>query len=476
MTDQPADSALQPAPRRVHGDLTQGPILRTLLLFSLPTLLSNVLQSLNGSVNAVWVGRLIGESALAATANANVIMFLMFSAVFGFGMATTVRVGQHFGARNVDAARRTFGAGTGFCVLLSLGVALAGWGYSPSLLRLMATPPQSMAEADAYLRVIFLSLPFSTASLMLSMGLRGAGDARTPLYAMILTVAVDVVLNPLLIRGLGPFPQLGITGSALSTAIANFAGTLLLLVQLYRHDLPLRLKGRELAYLRPRRDELRYIVLKGLPMGAQMLLISSSQLVMVGLVNREGIDTTAAYGASLQLWNYLQMPAFAIGAAVSAMVAQAIGAGDHARVGAVTVYGVMTNLAMTGSMALLIILFDRPLLSLFLGPDSPAVGIAQHLQLICTWSFVLAGVGMVMTGTMRSYGAVMVPLVIMFVSFYPARIGFYLAGYPLIGAEALWWAYPASSTISMILTVLAYTRGGWRDRRASAYPGAAEAT
>lgn len=458
----PADQASSPGRQPLQGDLTQGPILRTLLIFSIPTMLSNLLQTLNGSINAMWVGRLIGESALAATANANVITFLLFSFVFGFGMATTVRVGQHFGARDLDAARRTFGAGTGFCMLLSLVVTLAGWFASERLLRLMATPGPSMAEADAYLRVIFLSFPFSTASLMLSMGLRGAGDARTPLHAMILTVVIDIAFNPLLIRGFGPIPALGIAGSALSTALANLAGVLLLLFALYRKDLPLRLRGAELGYLRPVRSELGYIVGKGMPMGAQMLLISSASVVMLGLVNREGLETTAAYGASLQLWNYLQMPAFAIGTAVSAMVAQAIGAGDHRRVGQVTTLGVVTNLVMTSALGVGIVAFDRPLLAIFLGSGSPAIEVARHIQLICTWSFTLSGVMMVMTGTMRAYGAVIVPLVIMFIAFYPARIGFYVAAYPLLGSDALWWSYPASSLISLVLTVLAYTRGSWR--------------
>lgn len=478
MTDLPAESAPPPG-RPLRGDLTQGPILRTLLLFSVPTLISNLLQTLNGSINAMWVGRLIGESALAATANANVITFLLFSAVFGFGMATTVKVGQHFGARNVDGARRTFGSGTGFCTLVSAIVALAGWFASPWLLRLMATPGGSMAEADAYLRVIFLSLPFSTATMMLSMGMRGAGDSRTPLYAMILTVAIDIAFNPLLIRGFGPVPALGIGGSALSTALANLAGVLLLVVELYRRDLPLRLRGAELGYLRPTWAELSYIVSKGLPMGAQMLVISGAQLIMLGLVNREGMDTTAAFGASMQLWNYLQMPAFAIGSAVSAMVAQAIGAGNHRRVGAVTLFGVTTNLAMTGTLGLLIVVFDRPLLAIFLGPDSPAIPIARHIQLICTWSFMLSGVMMVMTGTMRAYGAVVLPLLILIVSFYPARLGFYFGTHPWIGSEALWWSYPASSVVALVLTVLAYARGDWRERRADAYratgqPAAAE--
>jgi len=464
-------SAASAAPRPLRGDLTQGPILRTLLVFSIPTLLSNILQTLNGSVNAVWVGRLIGESALAATANANVIMFLLFSAVFGFGMATTVRVGQHFGARQIDAARRTFGTGTGFCVLMSLAVALFGWIASPELLHLMATPRESMVEADAYLRIIFLSIPFSTVSLMLSMGMRGVGDARTPLYAMVLTVAVDIVLNPLLIRGAGPVPAFGIAGSAASTALANLAGSLLMLHTLYRRDLPLRLRGRELGYLWPARSELGYVITKGLPMGAQMLLVSSAQLVILGLVNREGLDTTAAYGASLQLWNYLQMPAFAIASAVSAMVAQAIGAGNHQRVGEVTRVGVIGNLALTGVLAGIIVAAHEPLFALFLGSGSRAIPIAGHIQAICTWSFMLSGVMMVLTGTMRSYGAVLLPLGIMFAAFYPARLGFYFLAHPAMGGEALWWSYPFSSAVAVLLTWLAYTRGSWRKQREGAYGG-----
>ena len=452
-------------PQRLRGDLTQGPILKTLLVFSVPTLIANVLQTLNGSVNSIWVGRLIGESALAATANANVIMFLMFAAVFGFGMATTVRIGQHFGGRNLDGARRSFGAGLGFCTLLSAGIGAAGWAFAPGLLRLLATPAGSQAEALAYLRVVFVTMPFGTLSVMLSMGLRGAGDSRTPLYAMILTVLCDVALNPLLIRGIGPFPRLGIAGSAISTALANFIGVVLMLFILYRKDLPLRLKGEELRYLIPDREDLAYVVTKGLPMGAQILLVSSAQLVLIGLVNREGLNTTAAYGASLQLWNYLQMPAFAIASAVSAMVAQSIGAGDHTRVGRVTRIGVTTNLAMTGSLAALIVLLDRPLLALFLGGASPALPIAEHMQLICTWSFMLSGIMMILTGTMRAYGAVMLPLLVMFVSMYPARLGFYFAAHGQMGAEALWWSYPFGSFVAVGLTWLAYRSGGWRKRR-----------
>ncbi|MEO6092542.1 MAG: MATE family efflux transporter [Novosphingobium sp.] len=453
---------LDEPPAELRGDLTQGPILKTLLLFSGPMLLSNVLQTINGSINAIWVGRLLGESALAATANANLVMFLLFAAVFGLGMATTVRVGQHFGARNIDAARTTFGTGLGFCMGLALVAAVSGWFVTPALLHALGTPPASMAQALAYLRVIFVTMPLATISMIVSMGLRGTGNSNTPLHAMILTVALDIVLNPVLIRGLGPVPAFGIAGSAAATGLANLGGSAWMMWTLYRRDLPLRLRGAELAYLIPRRGELGYIAGKGLPMGAQMLLVASAGLFMIGLVNREGLNAAAAYGASLQLWNYLQMPAFAIGSAVSAMVAQNMGAGDHQRVTDVTRVGLFTNLALTAALAALIVVFDHPLLALFLGGRSPALPVAEHIQLICTASFVIMAITMILMGTMRAYGAVIAPLLIMFVAFYPGRLGFYALAFPHIGGDAVWWAFPAGSGVSVVLTSLYYLYGGWR--------------
>ena len=456
------------APQAMKGDLTQGPILRTLLMFSVPMLVSNVLQTLNGSINTIWVGRLLGESALAATANANIVMFLLFAAVFGFGMATTVRVGHFFGARDIDAARRTFGAGVGLCLVLAIAGGLLGWLYSPALLHALSTPEASLAEALAYMRVIFITMPFGTISMMIGMGLRGAGDSKTPLYAMILTVVLDIGLNPLLIVGLGPVPALGIAGSAAASAVANFGGVILMLVTIYRKDLILRLRGAEWRYLVPDGPDLRYVLGKGLPMGASMLIMSAAALIMMGFVNREGLNAAAAYGASLQVWNYLQMPAFAISSAVSAIVAQNLGAGHHERIGEATRVGMIANLVMTATLAALIVLFDHPLLALFLGSDSPALPIAEHIQLVTTWSFVVMGVMMVLGGTMRAYGVVVMPLIVMVISLFPGRIGFYYLAYPHIGSEAVWWASPVGTVISAALTWAYYASGRWRK------PGAAE--
>ncbi|MET0370801.1 MAG: MATE family efflux transporter [Sphingobium sp.] len=443
-------------------DLTTGPIGATLLLFALPTLGSNILQSLSGSINSIWVGRVLGEQALAATANANMVMFLMFSVVFGVGMASTVVIAQAFGARDVDAARRAFGSAIGFCFLLGMVVATVGFIASPALLRLLATPPEAYGYALAYLRVIFVALPATLLSVMVMMGLRGSGDARTPFKFMILSVAVDAVLNPLLILGVGPIPALGIAGSAAATAVAGFVSLISLLVYIYRNDLPLRLRGAELSYLRPASDQMRILLAKGLPMGLQMIVMSASGLVMIGLVNREGLLTTAAYGAAQQLWTYLQMPAMAMGAAVSAMAAQNIGARRWDRLSRVTGYGLGYLLLITGVMVTLMLLFDRPLLSLFLGNDSPAIEAARHMQLLVSWSFLIFGCTMILFGVMRANGVVVAPLLILIVTLYGVRLGFYALFHGRLGADALWLSFPVSSAVGFLCAAGLYLQGGWR--------------
>lgn len=450
------------AEKRGAKDLTQGPIASTLLLFALPTLASNVLQSLNGSINAIWIGRFLGAQALAATANANITMFLMFSIVFGFGMASTVMIAQATGRGDIDAARRAFGSATGFCTLLGVVVAAAGWIGAPAFLRLLATPTEAFDLALTYLRVIFIAMPASLISVMMMMGLRGTGDARTPLIFMFVSVGVDLVLNPVLILGLGPIPAMGIGGSAAATAAAGFVSLIGLILYTYANDLPLRLRGRELGYLIPAPDQLRMLLGKGLPMGLQMIVMSATGLLMIGLVNREGFLVTAAYGAAQQIWTYLQMPAMAMGAAVSAMAAQNVGAGRWDRISRITGYGLGYLLLITGVMVGVILLFHTPLLSLFLGRNEAAINAAWHMQLLSSWSFMLFGCTMILFGVMRANGVVIKPLLILIFTLLGVRLAFYHFGYPYLGSDALWLSFPASSGSSLLLAGLIYLHGGWR--------------
>ena len=462
MSDGSDDPVVAGPARR---DLLTGPIGKTLLMFALPTLASNVLQSLNGSINAIWVGRFLGESALAATSNANIIMFLMFGAVFGFGMAATILIGQSWGRRDVDAARRAFGAAIGLVLGASVVVGALGWFFAHDILVALATPGDALGEAEEYLRVIFLGLPASMLLVLMFMGLRGTGDSMTPLWFMGLSVVIDSGLNPLLIRGIGPFPEMGIGGSATATLIANVVAAGSLAIWMGWKDLPIRLRGAEIRYLLPSSDLVRTIVAKGLPIGAQMLVISSAGLAMVGLVNRNGVDTTAAYGITQQLWAYVQMPAMAIGAAVSAMAAQNIGAGKWERVGQITRSGLGYNFAITGAMVMVVIFFDRPILGLFVGDASPALPIAQHINWIATWGFVLFGGTMVLFGTVRANGAVWGPLAILFVAMFPVRLGLAFGLRPALGVDALWWSFPAGSLATITLAAAYYRFAPWRRGR-----------
>ncbi|HWU96737.1 MAG TPA: MATE family efflux transporter [Sphingomonas sp.] len=450
------------APPKQRHDLTRGPIARTLLLFALPTLGSNILQSLNGSINSIWVGRFLGEQALAATSNANIIMFLMFSAVFGFGMAATILIGQSMGRRDVEAARRAFGSAIGLVMAGAVLIATLGWLFAPQILHLLATPGEAQAMALAYLRVIFLGLPFAMLGVLIQMSLRGTGDSITPLWFMMLSVAIDAGLNPLLIEGIGPFPRMGIAGSATATLIAGIVSSSGLLIYVYARDLPIRLRGAELRYLIPEAALVRTIVAKGLPMGAQMLVMSTAGLTMIGLVNRLGVDTAAAYAVSQQLWTYIQMPAMAIGVAVSSMAAQNIGAGKWERVGAITRSGLVFNTIVTLVVIVAIILFDRPVMALFVGAESPAIPIARHIQLLASWTFVMFGATMVLFSTVRANGATVPPLVILAITLFPIRFGFALFGQRWFGSDALWLSFPIGSAFSLLFAALYYRHGRWR--------------
>uniref|UniRef100_UPI0020C67256 MATE family efflux transporter n=1 Tax=Sphingomonas bacterium TaxID=1895847 RepID=UPI0020C67256 len=451
--------------RPAQRDLTTGAIAPTLLAFALPTLGSNILQSLNGSINAIWVGRFLGESALAATSNANMIMFLIFGGVFGFGMAATILIGQSWGRRDAEAARRAFGSAIGLVGLAAIVFGALGWIFTPDILRVLATPGDAMAEAQTYLRVIFLGLPASMLLVLMFMGLRGIGDSLTPLWFMGLAVLIDGGLNPVLIRGLGPAPRMGIAGSATATLTANVVAVCGLAAYIHLRGLPLRLKGAELRYLLPQPALVRAIVGKGLPIGAQMLVISVAGLGMVGLVNRNGVETTAAYGVTQQLWAYVQMPAMAIGAAVSAMAAQNIGAGRWDRVGQVTRVGLFYNIVLTGTIVALLLAFSHPVLSLFVGADSPALPIARHINLLATWGFVLFGATMVLFGVVRANGAVWGPLIILTIAMFPVRLGIALTMRPVIGVDALWWSFPIGSATTITLATLYYRYVDWRRGR-----------
>jgi putative MATE family efflux protein len=466
---KPDIEAQASAPQRDPAALVEGPIASTLLRFALPILASSVLQSINASVNAAWIGNLLGARALTASANANTLLFFLLSACFGLGLAASILVAQALGARNVGKAKRIVGTAFGFFGAISLAMAAIGIVGAPQALIAMHTPADALPLAAAYLRVIFIALPGMYLYTFVMMVLRGAGDSRTPLVFLLMSAALDVGLNPVLIKGLGPLPALGIAGSALATLIAQWSTLIALLVWLYWSRNLLRLTRAELGHLRLDRDILRALIGKGVPIGLQIIVMSASMIVMVSLVNDYGSVTVAAYGACFQLWNYIQMPAFAVGSAVSAMAAQNVGARRWDRVARIAATGVVYNVILTGALVVAVTLVDRLAFALFLGADAEAITIALHIHLIVSWSFVLFGIGFVLSSVVRATGAVMAPLLIMFVALWVVRIPVALALTASLGADGIWWSFPVGSLVSLLLIAAYYRHGRWRQARMMAH-------
>src|SRR4051812_15395388 len=277
---RPGPPGGMPPGRRGGPDLTSGPIGKTLIAFAMPVLGSNILQSLNGSANAFWVSHALGETGLTATNNSNQIFFMMLGAAFGVTMAANIMIGQAIGARDEAMAKKVVGTATTFFIAISLLIGVAGGALTPHILDAMRTPPEARIDAIAYLRVIFAAMPFMYFFNFMMMAQRGTGDSRTPFYFALLQVALDITLNPLLIMGIGPFPKLGIAGSATSTLISQTFTLAVMLIHLYRQKSILVVRPGEWRLLIPDFSIIRALVTKGLPMGAQMIVISLAAVTM----------------------------------------------------------------------------------------------------------------------------------------------------------------------------------------------------
>jgi putative MATE family efflux protein len=452
-------------------NLTEGPIASTLIMFSLPMLGGNVLQQLNVTANQFWVAHLLGATDITAIGNANSVMMLMMGAIFGATMAANILIAQQVGAGDLTMVKKIMGTAVFFFFVISLTLSFTGGYFAPHILTAMRTPPAARAEAIVYLRVVFAAMPFMYFFQFLQMAQRGAGDSRTPFYFMALAVVLDIILNPLLIAGIGPFPKLGVAGSATSTLIGQGVSLVLLLIVLYRRHSVLMLKGRELRYLWPHAELLRPLIFRGIPMSLQMFIMSAAGMMMITFVNGFGAVTSAAYVGALQVWNYIQMPGMAVGASISSMAGQNVGAGQWHRVERIAMVGLALSVAVTGTIALIIYALGPLPLYIFLpahtptGEISPTIPLALHIDRTVLWAFVIFNATFALSGIVRSTGAVWPPLIILFVSMILVRLPFAYFMIPHFGKDAIWWSFPLGTLTSSLLTALYFRYGGWRKVR-----------
>lgn len=366
------------------------------------------------------------------------------------------------GQEEADAAKKVVGTSSVFFLVVSLVIACVGTLFTTPILGMLNTPSDIISLAKPYTRILFLGIPFTFVLQFAMAAMRGAGDSKTPLYFLAVAVALDIALNPVLILGLGPFPELGISGSSLASGIAQLVSLAYLIIHLYRKKYFLRITGSDRHVLKVNWRICKFLLAKGLPMGLQIMLSTASVLALFQLINTFGSDATAAFGVVNQLIAYIQMPGIALGGALTAMAAQNIGAGKWERVNRALQAGIGIHLLLTGSLILLCIVFRDDILSLFLPSRGNALDIGRQFILIACWSYLLLGITLVIGGIVRAAGAVLIPLLITGFSLYGIQLPlayFWGKHYEL---SELWWSFPVAPACSAILFAGYYVSGKWK--------------
>jgi len=430
-----------------------------MLVFLIPLMLSNILQAALGTFLSIYLGRMIGVGALAAASSVFPMLFFLISFFIGIASGSTVLIGQAYGARDAERVTRTAGTTLGFAVLLGVVVGLAGIAFEREILAAVATPPDVFADAVTYARIMFLTMPILFIYLSYTTFLRGVGDSNTPFVVLVASTAVSATLTPALIA----WTHLGIA----SAPIANATGMLLASLGLgiwleVRHN-PLAPHA-VLAHCAIDGAILLKLIRIGVPTGVQLVMVSLSEIAVLSFVNRFGSQATAAYGAVNQIVSYVQFPAVSIGITASIFGAQTIGAQRFDRLRGIARAAVALNYAIGGVLILLGYLFARQLLGLFVTVPS-VVEVAYSLLAITLWSYVIFGNNSVLSGLMRSSGAVLWPTTIGIAAIWGVEVpAAWVLSHGPLGLRGIWVAYPVTYVCSLAAMTV-YYYAVWRRRR-----------
>ncbi|MDP9932359.1 putative MATE family efflux protein [Variovorax paradoxus] len=435
---------------------------KTFLFFLAPMLLSNILQSLSGTINNIYIGQMIGVSALAAVSSFFPVMFFFIAFVIGLGAGASVLIGQAWGARDIAKVKAIAGTTLSVGMLLGLAVAVFGGAFTTPLLAFLGTPPDVLADSTRYARIMLIAMPGLFVFLLSTAMLRGVGDTVTPLLTLIFSTAAGLIVTPALIRGWGGLPQLGVASAAWATVVGFVASTLWLGWRLRRRGSPLAPDAEFIRHLRIDPKLLKAVLKVGVPTGLQMIVVALAEVVLLSLVNSYGSSATAAYGAVNQVVAYVQFPAISIAITASILGAQAIGAGRADRLGAIAKTALLMNLVLTGGLVLLGYLFSRHLMGFFI-TSAPVIEIAQTLLHIMLWSLVIFGMASAISGIMRASGSVLVPTAISILCLIGIEVPVAWFMSNRIGLNGIWYAYPVTFG-AMLLLQTAYYRLVWRKK------------
>lgn len=418
----------------------------------------NLLQMLYNVVDSVWVGQVIGASALGAVSVSMPLIFALVSLVIGLTMASSTLVSQYRGAGNEEMVRKTIGTSLILMGGSGAAVTVVGVLFRYPLLRLITTPEEIIHDAAAYLGVFMAGLVGLFLYNALGAILRGLGDAITPLKALAVATVLNIVLDGLFILGVGPIPRMGVAGVAWATIISQGISALWLLYWMLKKTDLIRL---ERSYWQVDRELARQIVKIGLPAGLQQVVVSLGMVAVSVLVNRHGASVVAAAGAAQRLDQAAFLPAMSMGLAVSAVVGQNLGAGKFDRVSAAVRWGSLIAAGVTSLVTLVAVL--KPTIMMVLFTQDPTVlAEGSHYLQVVGWSYVPFALLFIWGGVLRGAGDTLSTMILTLIGLWAVRVPISVLLDRSMGTTGIWLGILASAIISALLHWAYYATGRWK--------------
>lgn len=444
-------------------DLTRGPVGRALGLLAIPMMLEMAMESVFAVADIIFVSR-IGTDAVAAVGITEALVTVLYAIAIGLGMGVTAMVSRRIGARDADGAARTTGQAIWIGAAVSVATGLCGALFAEDLLTLMGAS-SSVIETGAGYTTIMLGGSITIVYLfLLNAAFRGAGDAAVALRSLWLANGINIVLDPCLIFGLGPFPELGVTGAAVATTIGRSAGVIYQLLYLLGGTGRLEFHWRHLAIDGVLIRRMLLISAGGV---GQFLITTASWIGLVRIVAIYGSSAVAAYTIALRMIEFALLPAWGLGNAAATLVGQNLGAGSPGRAAESAWKAAQYNgVFMTLVGVLMIVL--APLIAGALSDDPEVVRYGTACLRILGLGYPVYAVGMIMIQALNGAGDTYSPTVINFFCFWVVQIpsAYWLATAMGLGPYGVFWAIVISETLLTLLTISVFARGRWQTHKA----------
>ncbi len=462
---------LAPAPatppgRKYDRSIVEGALRPAVWKLAWPAMLTNIVGGLQGIVDHVMVGHLVGFAGNAAIGVAFQIFIVVIVFISSLFSGMSVLVARFAGANDPEKVDRTVYQAFLTAIGLSLGImAPAGYFLTPTLLDLVNAAPAVKAEALPFLRVMFLFGSGMLVYFMLGGALRSVGDARTPMVLGIAMTALNLVLNPILILGLGPIPAYGTTGAALGTVIASGLVAVYAVAKLWFGGWVVSFpRG---AALKPDWAIIRALFRFGLPTGIQGIAMNVGGVLMLAFVGSlaQSAAAQAAFAVSYsQLFSLITWTAVGLMGAAASVAGQNLGAGNPDRAAAAVHEAARFAFAGAAAIGLIFLIFPRQLLAVF-GMNEPAVvEIGVQLLRVLSLSGLFIAVALTYTGGLQGTGDTRSPLYISIVSqaLVPLGICFVVQQTSTLDPIDIWIAILVGHMIRCVLSILRFNQGRWR--------------